>query len=276
MALGAALKEARMRKKLTASEVASATRIKVQTVTALEEEDFSRIAAPIYAKGFIKLYAEFVGLNAQALVDEYVRRFVEQSSPDEPAGEEDDNPELMSVSRSAPPAPEPTAAEPAPAAPPRAESPTGRRKDELDLFREVESASSERRGGLMDDGYCESEPVAQEGLSSVVARAVDALQAFGDHVAAGCRRRWGGSGAFAVRLWDRLMQTVAARRHELAGINFKDLSARHMLALLGVLVLLVLVVSSLSRCVRGPQDAAGSAADRPLPVAAEPADVFLD
>lgn len=77
MALGAKLKEAREQRKLTPSEVAAATRMKVQIVEDLDQENFSRIAAPVYGKGFIKLYAEFVGLNPKPLIDEYVARFVD-------------------------------------------------------------------------------------------------------------------------------------------------------------------------------------------------------
>jgi len=73
MALGSKLREARLKMNLTASQVAAATRMKVQIVEALEREDFSHIAAPIYGKGFIKLYAESVGLNPKSLIDEYVR-----------------------------------------------------------------------------------------------------------------------------------------------------------------------------------------------------------
>lgn len=76
MGLGKELRNARLKKKLTASEVAAATRMKVQIVEDIEREDFSRIAAPIYGKGFIKLYAEHVGLDPKPLVDEYTSRFV--------------------------------------------------------------------------------------------------------------------------------------------------------------------------------------------------------
>ena len=56
--------------------------MKVQIVEALEQEDFAKIAAPIYAKGFIKLYAEYVGLDPKPLIDEYISRYV--SPPPEP------------------------------------------------------------------------------------------------------------------------------------------------------------------------------------------------
>lgn len=90
MALGEKLREARLRKKLTTSEVAAATRMKMQTVEAIEREDFSKMAAPIYCKGFIKLYSEFMGIDPDPLVAEYVAKCAESkpahlTPPDEEA-----------------------------------------------------------------------------------------------------------------------------------------------------------------------------------------------
>ncbi len=81
MALGETLRKARMARKETASQVAAATRMKVQLVEALEKEDFSQIPAPIYAKGFIKLYAEHVGLDPEPLVRDYLQI---RATPDAP------------------------------------------------------------------------------------------------------------------------------------------------------------------------------------------------
>jgi transcriptional regulator with XRE-family HTH domain len=309
MALGATLKEARMRKKLTASEVASGTRMKVQVVTALEEEEFSTIAAPIYAKGFIRLYAEFVGLEPEALVTEYVDRFLEPKpkATVEPEPEPTPEPDLSRRSHAKPEPPAPTTPElisvpetepepqPADASPvdveaplpdlshqPVLQSPTGdggseaKPEDELDLFSEVDASANDRRGILMDEGYREADPSWQDRAGHVLAGAVDALQQFGDSVGAACRRACGGGTGFVVRTWNRLVDTFRARKKELSQIDFRNLSARHMMALLGVLVLVLLVISSLSRCVRGKGEVAVPDAASPLPVAAEPSDVYLD
>jgi cytoskeletal protein RodZ len=69
--LGQILKEARKKKNVTASQAAAATRMKVQAIEALERDDFSRMAAPMYARGFIKLYAEYLGLDPAPLIREY-------------------------------------------------------------------------------------------------------------------------------------------------------------------------------------------------------------
>ena len=72
MALGEKLREARMRRKLSTSEVAARTRMKVQLVEAIERDDFGSFAAPIYGKGFIRLFAESVGLDPAPLIEEYL------------------------------------------------------------------------------------------------------------------------------------------------------------------------------------------------------------
>ncbi len=70
--LGQTFKAAREKKKVTCSQAAAATRLKVQHVEAMERDDFSRAAAPMYAKGFIKIYAEYLGLDPAPFIQEYV------------------------------------------------------------------------------------------------------------------------------------------------------------------------------------------------------------
>lgn len=81
MALGRQLREARLSRNLTASQVAAATRMTTQMVEAIEIEDFKRMAAPIYAKGFIRLYAEYVGLDPRPLIQEYLASFANAPAP---------------------------------------------------------------------------------------------------------------------------------------------------------------------------------------------------
>ena len=86
MALGEKLRDARLKRNLTTSQVAAATRMKAQTVEALENEDFSKIPAPIYGKGFIRLYAQLVGIDPRPLVDEYASALSRRKTPS-PANE---------------------------------------------------------------------------------------------------------------------------------------------------------------------------------------------
>lgn len=71
MSIGATFLEAREAKGVTPSQAAKATRMKVQHVEAMEADDFSVMAAPAYARGFIKLYAEYLDLDPAPLLQEY-------------------------------------------------------------------------------------------------------------------------------------------------------------------------------------------------------------
>ena len=72
MLLGETFRLAREEKGQTISQVAEATRMMVQIVEDLEREDFRRIAAPIYGRGFIKLYAEHLGLDPEPLIRDFM------------------------------------------------------------------------------------------------------------------------------------------------------------------------------------------------------------
>ena len=67
---GRTLRSAREAKGYTTSQIAEMTHLKPSAVEGLENEDFSMIAAPIYGRGFVKLYCEAVGLEPKPLVDE--------------------------------------------------------------------------------------------------------------------------------------------------------------------------------------------------------------
>lgn len=277
MALGEVLKTARMRKKLTPSEVASETRMKVQTVNELETEDFSKMAAPVYAKGFIRLYAELVGLDPKELIQEYVERFVE--GPKAPPEVEDEPSLPIEDLEPVAPAPTPPPASPQPSLPdtPKPSNEASFFDDEPDLFTEVEPASAERRGILMDDGYREVTPPLHERAGQATANAVDAARQAGDRAGDACRSFCGGCVGSVVNGVKRLIATVGARRKELTQIDFKNLSAKHMMALLGILVLILFVISSLSRCAVGPGDHDGAdLAPAAPPIADEPDDIYLD
>lgn len=104
MALGAVLKEARERKGMTPQQVAEETRMLVQIVRDLECEDFSRIAASLYGRGFIKLYAECVGVDPESLVAEFMDIYTGNRPP-----------QILRRAlppRAAPADPKPTAAQP--------------------------------------------------------------------------------------------------------------------------------------------------------------------
>jgi cytoskeletal protein RodZ len=71
--IGDNLREARHNKKVSLEDASRATRIKIEILEQLEADEFDRLAAPTYTKGFLKLYAEYLGLDGQSIVEAYLR-----------------------------------------------------------------------------------------------------------------------------------------------------------------------------------------------------------
>jgi cytoskeletal protein RodZ len=69
--LGETLRQARLDKGVSLAEAARDTRIRRSYLEALEAEDIASLPPPVYTRGFLRTYAEYLGLNAQAMVDLY-------------------------------------------------------------------------------------------------------------------------------------------------------------------------------------------------------------
>ena len=74
--IGEVLKRTRTRHKIDIRTVEQQTKIRIKYLRALENEEWDVLPGPAYAKGFLRTYAQFLGLDGDALVDEY-RRTVE-------------------------------------------------------------------------------------------------------------------------------------------------------------------------------------------------------
>jgi len=81
MALGETLRNARVQKGLSPSDVAESTHMMVQVVEELEREDFRRIAAPIYGRGFVRLYAELLELDPEPLIRDFMDLYSGSHAP---------------------------------------------------------------------------------------------------------------------------------------------------------------------------------------------------
>jgi transcriptional regulator with XRE-family HTH domain len=64
---GEALAAKRSERGLTIQQAASATRIQADYLKALEEGDMERLPAPVYAKGYLRTYARYLGLDPEPL-----------------------------------------------------------------------------------------------------------------------------------------------------------------------------------------------------------------
>ena len=74
--IGNSLREARLRRQLDFRQVEQATKIRSRYLRALEDEDFEVLPAETYVRGFLRSYADYLGLDGQLYVDEYNSRFV--------------------------------------------------------------------------------------------------------------------------------------------------------------------------------------------------------
>jgi hypothetical protein len=74
-AIGSSLKDARLRMGLDLNTAAEATKIRSRHLQALEDEQFDVLPGQTYVRGFLKTYADFLGLDGQLYVDEYSSRF---------------------------------------------------------------------------------------------------------------------------------------------------------------------------------------------------------
>ena len=80
--IGETLREARMRRRIDMTEVETATKIRGKYLRALENEEWDLLPGPTFVKSFLRTYAEYLGLDARLLVEEYRQRFERPSTQD--------------------------------------------------------------------------------------------------------------------------------------------------------------------------------------------------
>ena len=74
--IGNSLREARIRRRIDFAQAELATKIRGKYLHALEDEQFELLPADTYVKGFLRTYADYLGLDGQLYVDEFNSRFV--------------------------------------------------------------------------------------------------------------------------------------------------------------------------------------------------------
>ena len=73
--IGSSLREARERKGLSYSQVEEGTKIRARYIRALEDEDFGVLPGATYSKGFLRAYADYLGLDGHLFIDEFNSRY---------------------------------------------------------------------------------------------------------------------------------------------------------------------------------------------------------
>jgi cytoskeletal protein RodZ len=66
--IGTRLRQARESRRLTLQQVSETTKVRPHYLQALENDDLSAISSAAQARGFLRIYAEFLGLNAADLM----------------------------------------------------------------------------------------------------------------------------------------------------------------------------------------------------------------
>ena len=74
--IGSSLREARIRQDLDFEELEARTKVRAKYLRHLEEERFDQLPGHAYTKGFLKVYADALGLDGRLYVEEYNSRYV--------------------------------------------------------------------------------------------------------------------------------------------------------------------------------------------------------
>ena len=77
---GEDLKRERELRKITLREVSEATKINLRYLEALERNDFRHLPGGVFNKGFVRAIAQFIGVDADSMVDAYLHELQSQSA----------------------------------------------------------------------------------------------------------------------------------------------------------------------------------------------------
>jgi cytoskeleton protein RodZ len=79
--IGGSLREARLKRDLTPADVQKAIRLRDRYLQALEEERWELLPGDAYVTGFLRTYADYLGLDGNLYVEEYNSRFAHPEEP---------------------------------------------------------------------------------------------------------------------------------------------------------------------------------------------------
>ena len=83
--VGYTLRQERERQNLSISDIEQGTSIRAAYIEAIEDGEYDKLPGKVYTKGFIKNYAKFLGLDADAVGKEFAADMNELESTPEPA-----------------------------------------------------------------------------------------------------------------------------------------------------------------------------------------------
>lgn len=81
---GGKLREAREGRGISLRQIATATKISVAALQALERNDVSKLPGGVFSRAFVRSYAAEVGLDPDKTLDEFLDRFQGEPAPEAP------------------------------------------------------------------------------------------------------------------------------------------------------------------------------------------------
>lgn len=82
--IGQRLKRLRLSRQISLEKAAEATRIRPHYLQALEEDNYSAMASAAQGRGFLRLYADYLGLDLEAAMNELHRSEAPETPPSPP------------------------------------------------------------------------------------------------------------------------------------------------------------------------------------------------
>lgn len=98
-AFGAWLRQHREVRGIELREIADSSKIGIAYLQAFEEERFDLLPAPVFAKGFLRQYAAYVGIDPEEVVNFYLSACLENSEDSESSPEPQGRPQSSSSPR---------------------------------------------------------------------------------------------------------------------------------------------------------------------------------
>lgn len=144
--VGEQLKQARQDRQLTLTQVAEATRLKLHYLEALENNDQAALPSKVQGKGYLRIYAEYLGLPVQPILDTWEGKAPQV--PSQTTSPSPVNPPQTSASSKPGKTPDSAAREPISQPIPPPSTATSLSSPSLTTFKSIGFQLSERRQAL--------------------------------------------------------------------------------------------------------------------------------
>jgi len=81
MSFGEELRRERELRQISLREVAEATKVNIRYLEAMERNDFAHLPGGVFNRGFVRAYAQFIGVDPEAMVNAYILEERTQTDP---------------------------------------------------------------------------------------------------------------------------------------------------------------------------------------------------